>query len=123
MQVWHVPAVLWGDLNPLLGFYFPPFSTVFPWRNSIRVAICGKECNQNAVLSRALFICRFGAGALGPAKHWPRTLADQFPGRWLLAFGCWAVKIDTLETVPPHVDIAAGLGREAILLKVRSPSA
>ena len=27
-----------------------------------------------------------------------------------------AVKIDTLETVPPHVTIAAGLGRKAILL-------
>jgi hypothetical protein len=27
-----------------------------------------------------------------------------------------AVKIDTLETVPPHVAIAAGVGRKAILL-------
>jgi hypothetical protein len=40
-------CVLGGDLNPLLGFYFPLFSTVFPWRISIRVAICGKEWNQN----------------------------------------------------------------------------
>jgi hypothetical protein len=55
---------------------------------------------------------------LGPAKHWPRILADQFPGRWLLAFGCWimAVKIDTLETVPPHVAIAAWVGRKATFL-------
>jgi hypothetical protein len=28
-----------------------------------------------------------GPVALGLAKHWPRTLADQFPGRWLLALG------------------------------------
>jgi hypothetical protein len=27
-----------------------------------------------------------------------------------------AVKIDTLVTVPPHLAIAAGLGRKAILL-------
>ena len=27
-----------------------------------------------------------------------------------------AVKIDTLEKVPPHLAIAAGLGRKAILL-------
>jgi hypothetical protein len=26
-------------------------------------------------------ICGFGAGRLGPAKHWSRILADQFPGR------------------------------------------
>jgi hypothetical protein len=29
----------------------------------------------------------------GPAKHWPRTLADQFPGRWLLAFGRWIMAV------------------------------
>jgi hypothetical protein len=47
---------------------------------------------------------------LGPTKHWPRTLADQFPGRWLLALGRWimAVKIDT----PPHVAIAAGVAEK-----------
>jgi hypothetical protein len=51
---------------------------------------------------------------MGPAKHWPRTLAAQFPGRWLLAFECWimAVKIDTLETVPPHVAIAVGVAEK-----------
>jgi hypothetical protein len=26
--------------------------------------------------------------ALGLSKHWSRTLADQFPGRWLLGLGC-----------------------------------
>jgi hypothetical protein len=53
------------------------------------------------------YYLRFGPVALGSAKHW-RTLADQFPGRWLLALGHWimAVKIDTLETVPPHVAIS-----------------
>jgi len=42
--------------------------------------------------------------SLGRAKHWPRTLADQFPGRWLLDLVRWimAVKIDIQETVPPH---------------------
>jgi hypothetical protein len=39
--------VLGGDLNPLSGFYFPLFSMVFPWEITIRVAICGKEWNQN----------------------------------------------------------------------------
>jgi hypothetical protein len=34
--------VLGGDLNPILGFYFPLFSMVFPWGISIRVEICGK---------------------------------------------------------------------------------
>jgi hypothetical protein len=51
--------------------------------------------------------------ALGLSKHWSRTLADQFPGRWLLAL---AVKIDMQETVPSHVAIAAGCGGKAILL-------
>ena len=36
-----------GGLNPLSGFYFPLFSMVFPWEIYIRVAICGKEWNQN----------------------------------------------------------------------------
>jgi hypothetical protein len=31
-----------GDLNPILGFCFPLFSRVFPWRTSIRVETCGK---------------------------------------------------------------------------------
>ena len=59
-----------------------------------------------------------GPVALGPAKHWPRTLGDQFPGRWLLAFGRWimAVKIDTLETVPATCGHRSGLGRKAIFL-------
>jgi hypothetical protein len=33
---------LGGDLNPLLGFYFPLFSMAFPWGISIRVVTCGK---------------------------------------------------------------------------------
>jgi hypothetical protein len=36
------PPLLGGDLNPILGFYFPLFSMVFPWGISIRVEICGK---------------------------------------------------------------------------------
>ena len=35
-----------GDLNPILGFYFPLFSMVFPWGISIRVEICGKKRKQ-----------------------------------------------------------------------------
>ena len=36
-----------GDLNPILGFYFPLFSMVFPWGISIRVETCGSERKQN----------------------------------------------------------------------------
>jgi hypothetical protein len=53
--------VLGGDLNPPSGFYFPLFSMVFPWEISIRVAICGKEWNQNCsffvVDLRTNFLC------------------------------------------------------------------
>ena len=47
-----------------------------------------------------------------PGSKLVAHLADQFPGRWLLALGrsIMAVKIDMLEKVPPHVTIAAGLG-------------
>ena len=58
-----------GRLEPAFRVLFSAIFHGVPLENSIRVAICGKECNQNVVLSRALFICRFGAGALGPAKR------------------------------------------------------
>ena len=67
-----------------------------------------RESQYNAVLSQGIVYLRVRAGPPGgPAEHW-RTLADQFPGRWLLALGHWiiAVKIDTLEAVPPHVAIS-----------------
>ena len=38
--------LLGGDLNPILGFYFPLFSMVFPQGIAIRVEICGREWNQ-----------------------------------------------------------------------------
>ncbi len=40
------PPLLGGDLNPLSGFYFPPFSMVFPWGISISVETCGSERKQ-----------------------------------------------------------------------------
>ncbi|MGA8655193.1 MAG: hypothetical protein WB586_03520, partial [Chthoniobacterales bacterium] len=73
-----------------------------------------KKTQCNAVLSQGIIYLRVRGGS-----PWgPGTLADQFPGRSLLALGRWimAVKIDTLETVPAHVAIAAGLGGKAILL-------
>jgi hypothetical protein len=30
-----------GDLNPISGFYFPPFSRVFPWGISINLEKSG----------------------------------------------------------------------------------
>ena len=36
-RVGQDPSLLGGDLNPLSGFYFPLFSTVFPWEIFIRV--------------------------------------------------------------------------------------
>jgi hypothetical protein len=36
-----------GDLNPILGFCFPPFSMVFSVGISIRLEICGREWNEN----------------------------------------------------------------------------
>jgi len=43
-------------LNPVSGFYFPLFSMVFPWGISIRVAICGKEWNQNCSFSSSIYL-------------------------------------------------------------------
>ena len=48
-----------GDLNPLLGFYFPLFSMVFPWGISIRVAICGKEWNQKCSYLSSIYVQSF----------------------------------------------------------------
>jgi hypothetical protein len=38
-----------GDLNPVLGFYFPLFSILFPWGISIRVETCGSGRKQSVV--------------------------------------------------------------------------
>ena len=39
--------LLGGDLNPILGFYFPLFSRVFPGGISIRVENAGFQWKQN----------------------------------------------------------------------------
>jgi len=72
----------------------------------------------NAVLSQGIIYLRVRG-----RSPWGRPNAGRAPspinsGRRLLALGRWimAVKIDALETVPPHVAIAAGLGGKAILL-------
>jgi hypothetical protein len=77
------------------------------------------EPQYYAVLSQGIICLR--VRGLGRPNTGRAPLADQFPGRWLLAFGCWimALKIDTLEMVLPHVAIAAGVGRKAILHKWR----
>jgi hypothetical protein len=48
-----------------------------------------EESQHNAVLSQGIIYLRVRGRPGGPAKHSPRTLADQFPGRWLLALGRW----------------------------------
>jgi hypothetical protein len=48
-----------GDLNPLSGFCFPLFSMVFPCGISIRVAICGKEWNQNCSFLSSIYLQSF----------------------------------------------------------------
>jgi hypothetical protein len=50
------PALLGRGLEPDLGFCFPLFSMVFPWGISIRVAICGKERNQNYSLLSSIYL-------------------------------------------------------------------
>ena len=45
-----------GGLNPLSGLCFPLFSMVFPWVFSIRVAICGKERNQNCSFLSSIYL-------------------------------------------------------------------
>jgi hypothetical protein len=42
------------------------------------------ESQYDAILSQGMFYLRVGLApvALGPAKHLPSILADQFPGRW-----------------------------------------
>ncbi len=51
--------LLGGHLNSLSGFYFPLFSMVFPWGISIRVAICGKEWNQNCSFLSSIYLQSF----------------------------------------------------------------
>ena len=50
-----------GDLNPVSGFYFPLFSTVFPWEISIRVESGGfsrkKKWRFVAASTYKFFIC------------------------------------------------------------------
>ena len=94
------------------------------------------ESQYNAVLSQALFICGFG-------RPWGRPNTGCAPSRINSpGVGCWpldagyGLKIDTLETVPPHVAIGSGgwqkshpshkwraSGGDSTMLKVRSPSA
>ena len=117
----RLSPLLGGDLNPVSGFCFPLVSRVFPWGISIRVETGGSWRKQkcgilwrlyiqifymywafstfprgygkskyDAVLSQGIIYLR--VRGLGPAKHWPRTLTDQFPpdvGCWPLDAGLW----------------------------------
>jgi hypothetical protein len=55
------PTAREGDFNPILGFYFPLFSIVFPWEISIKVESGGfsrkKNCGVLWRLYIQIFIC------------------------------------------------------------------
>jgi hypothetical protein len=49
-----------GDLNPVLGFYFPLFSMVFPSKIAIRVENGGSYWKQNCCKLLQVYVRFFG---------------------------------------------------------------
>jgi len=55
----ELPPLLGGDLNPILGFCFPPCSMVSPLGISIRVETCGSGRKQNCGLLWSVYVQSF----------------------------------------------------------------